>query len=84
MEVIKGERQKEYALSYNWLWSSIYMCIFLLERCFFNKCDILYSWYRVQDVEEDIDVLILGNSHAFTSTNAAVLEEAMNERGGKL
>lgn len=60
----------------------VFICVFfLLERCFFNKCDILYSWYRVQDVEEDIDVLILGNSHAFTSTNAAVLEEAMNERG---
>lgn len=52
------------------------MLFCLLEIIFFDKSNIEYQWYRVQDVDDDIDVLILGNSHAYTSTNAKALSEA--------
>lgn len=51
--------------------------LFIVEIIFFNKRQVNYAWYRVQNIDENIDVLVLGNSHAFTSTNAAVLSEAM-------
>lgn len=49
--------------------------LLVLENIFFNIRSISYNWYRVQNDEEEINVLILGNSHAYTSTNAALLSD---------
>ncbi len=48
---------------------------FMLENTLMDKSDVEYSWYRVQEDETPIDILILGNSNAYTSTNAEVLSD---------
>lgn len=55
----------------------IFFCIsvVILDTIFFSVHDVLPSWHRIQD-DEEIDVLILGNSHAYSSTDALILSGA--------
>lgn len=52
---------------------TFFVLLMSLEKVFFSERSLLPSWRRVKSQDEPIDILVLGNSHAFTSTNAALL-----------
>lgn len=58
---------------------AIFAVIFtLLENHFRHNYSVsTNTWNRIQNDEEPVDVVILGNSHANTSTNAKVISEAL-------
>lgn len=55
----------------------IVFCILFLccEKLFFNKNDVNSVWGKLDNT--DIDILIMGNSHAYTSLNAKALSDAI-------
>lgn len=58
---------------------AIFAVIFtLLENHFrYNYSVSTNTWSRIQNDETPVDIVILGNSHANTSTNAKVISEAL-------
>ena len=47
----------------------VFICLlFTTETIFFDRSEIPYSWHQVQEGEY-IDILVLGNSHAYMSTD---------------
>lgn len=52
------------------------MLFITCEKVFFNRNEVNSVWEKIQNPKEDIDVLIMGNSHAYTSLDAKVMSQA--------
>ena len=55
------------------------ICLMFLENIFFSKRGILTVWDNIQNGEEQIDVLFMGNSHVYTALDTKCMSEALNK-----
>jgi len=59
--------------------ATFFSILLLLENIFFSRRGILTVWDDIQHGEEAIDVLIMGNSHAYTALDAKCMSEALDK-----
>ena len=60
--------------------SLIFLGLFLaLDQIFYDKSNTSQVWEMIQDPKsKDIDILFMGNSHAFTAINPVIINESLN------